>query len=59
MCETIFSFDGEKGLCYDTGRECPVGTLTELTARHSPTWKSRISGQDPSPSMFMRRRSVY
>lgn len=28
MCETIFAFDGDKGLCYDTGRDCPVGTLT-------------------------------
>ena len=28
MWETIFAFDGEKGLCYDTGRECPAGTVT-------------------------------
>jgi cysteine dioxygenase len=28
MYETIFAFDAEKGLCYKTGRECPVGTLT-------------------------------
>ncbi len=28
MYETIFAFDDEKVLCYDTGRDCPVGTLT-------------------------------
>jgi cysteine dioxygenase len=28
MWETIFAFDGEKGLCYDNGRECPTGTVT-------------------------------
>jgi len=28
MQETIFSYDEEKGLCYDTGRECPEGTIT-------------------------------
>jgi cysteine dioxygenase len=28
MWETIFAFDGERGLCYDTGRECPAGTVT-------------------------------
>jgi cysteine dioxygenase len=28
MWETIFAFDAEKGLCYDTGRECPAGTVT-------------------------------
>ena len=28
MCETIFAFDADKGLCQDTNRECPVGTVT-------------------------------
>ena len=28
MWETIFAFDGEKGLCYDSGRECPTATVT-------------------------------
>lgn len=28
MWETIFTFDGVKGLCYDNGRECPTGTVT-------------------------------
>ena len=28
MSETIFAFDCEKGLCHDTDRECPTGTVT-------------------------------
>jgi cysteine dioxygenase len=28
MWETIFTYWEEKGLCYDTGRECPTGTVT-------------------------------
>lgn len=28
MWETIFSYDEEQGLNYDTGRECPQGTIT-------------------------------
>ena len=28
MCETIFAYDADKGLCHDTDRECPVGTVT-------------------------------
>ena len=28
MWETNFAFDSAKGLCYDTGRECPAGTIT-------------------------------
>ena len=28
MWETMFAFDSEKGLCYDTGRECSAGTIT-------------------------------
>ena len=28
MWETIFTYEEEKGLCYDTGRECPTGTVT-------------------------------
>jgi cysteine dioxygenase len=28
MWETIFKFHDQQGLCYDTGRECPTGTIT-------------------------------
>lgn len=28
MWETIFTYQEDKGLCYDTGRECPTGTIT-------------------------------
>jgi cysteine dioxygenase len=28
MQETVFCFDEEQGLCHDTGRECPQGTVT-------------------------------
>ncbi len=28
MWETTFRFDEQQGLCYDTGRECPEGTVT-------------------------------
>ncbi|HJU93887.1 MAG TPA: cysteine dioxygenase family protein, partial [Pyrinomonadaceae bacterium] len=28
MCETIFAFDSEKGLCHDSERDCQVGTIT-------------------------------
>src|SRR2546423_8520934 len=28
MCETIFSYDDQQGLCYDSSRECPLGTVT-------------------------------
>jgi cysteine dioxygenase len=28
MAETIFCFDKEQGLCHDTARECPEGTIT-------------------------------
>ena len=28
MCETIFAFDCEKGLCHDSERDCQVGTIT-------------------------------
>ena len=28
MWETMFAYDNERGLCYDTGRECPTGTIT-------------------------------
>ena len=28
MAETIFCYDNEQGLCHDTARECPEGTIT-------------------------------
>jgi len=28
MSETIFAYDVDKGLCHDTDRECPTGTVT-------------------------------
>jgi cysteine dioxygenase len=28
MWETMFAYHKQKGLCYDTGRECPAGTVT-------------------------------
>jgi len=28
MWETIFTYQEDKGLCYDTGRECPTGAIT-------------------------------
>ena len=28
MQETIFSYNEDKGLCFDSGRECPEGTIT-------------------------------
>jgi cysteine dioxygenase len=28
MRETIFSYEEDRGLCYNTGRECPTGTVT-------------------------------
>ena len=47
MWETIFSFNGEQGLCYDTGRECPVGTVTgaEIPDIHQ-LGNPEVSGQD-------------
>jgi cysteine dioxygenase len=47
MWETIFAFDREKGLCYDTGRECPTGTVTgaEVPDIHQ-LGNPEVSGQD-------------
>lgn len=47
MWETIFAYDGEKGLCYDTGRECPTGTVTgaEIPDIHQ-LGNPEVSGQD-------------
>ena len=47
MWETIFKYDDEQGLCYDTGRECPTGTVTgagvpEIHQLGNP----EVSGQD-------------
>jgi cysteine dioxygenase len=47
MWETIFAYDDQKGLCYDTGRECPVGTVTgaEIPDIHQ-LGNPEVSGQD-------------
>ena len=47
MQETIFAFDADKGLGYDTGRECPVGTVTgaEVPDIHQ-LGNPETSGQD-------------
>jgi cysteine dioxygenase len=47
MWETIFAYDSEKGLCYDTGRECPAGTVTgaEVPDIHQ-LGNPEVSGQD-------------
>jgi cysteine dioxygenase len=47
MWETTFAFDSDKGLCYDTGRECPVGTVTgaEIPDIHQ-LGNPEVSGQD-------------
>jgi len=47
MWETIFRFDSENGLCYDTGRACPAGTVTgaEVPDIHQ-LGNPEVSGQD-------------
>ncbi|HKG46046.1 MAG TPA: cysteine dioxygenase family protein [Pyrinomonadaceae bacterium] len=47
MWETIFTYQEEKGLCYDTGRECPAGTITgaEIPDIHQ-LGNPEVSGQD-------------
>lgn len=47
MAETIFAFDDEKGLCFDTARDCPVGTLTgaDVPDIHQ-LGNPELSGQD-------------
>lgn len=47
MAETIFAFDDENGLCFDTGRDCPVGTLTgaDVPDIHQ-LGNPELSGQD-------------
>jgi len=47
MGETIFAFDADKGLCHDTDRECPVGTVTgaEVPDIHQ-LGNPALSGQD-------------
>ena len=47
MWETIFKYDEEQGLCYDTGRECPEGTITgaEVPDIHQ-LGNPEVSGQD-------------
>jgi cysteine dioxygenase len=47
MWETIFAYDQDRGLCYDTGRECPTGTVTgaEVPDIHQ-LGNPDVSGQD-------------
>ena len=47
MWETVFAYDEERGLCYDTGRECPTGTVTgaEVPDIHQ-LGNPEVSGQD-------------
>ena len=47
MCETIFAFDTEKGLCHGSERDCPVGTLTgaDVPDIHQ-LGNPELSGQD-------------
>jgi cysteine dioxygenase len=47
MWETIFTFDEDQGLRYESGRECPVGTVTgaEVPDIHQ-LGNPDVSGQD-------------
>lgn len=47
MWETTFRFDEQQGLCYDTGRECPEGTVTgaEVPDIHQ-LGNPEVSGRD-------------
>ena len=47
MAETIFAFDSEKGLCHDSARDCPMGTLTgaDVPDIHQ-LGNPELSGQD-------------
>jgi cysteine dioxygenase len=47
MWETIFNYKDDQGLCYDTGRECPTGTITgaEIPDIHQ-LGNPEVSGQD-------------
>ena len=47
MFEAIFAFDTEKGLCHDTGRDCPVGTVTGAAVPDiHQLGNPELSGQD-------------
>jgi len=47
MCETIFAFDCEKGLCHDTERDCTVGTVTGAAVPDiHQLGNPELSGQD-------------
>jgi len=47
MCETVFAFDNEKGLCYDSGRDCTVGTVTGAAVPDiHQLGNPELSGQD-------------
>jgi len=47
MWETTFCYEEEHGLCYNTGRECPTGTVTgaEVPDIHQ-LGNPEVSGQD-------------
>jgi cysteine dioxygenase len=47
MWETTFRYDEQQGLCYDTGRECPEGTVTgaEVPDIHQ-LGNPEVSGRD-------------
>ncbi|HET9527114.1 MAG TPA: cysteine dioxygenase family protein [Pyrinomonadaceae bacterium] len=47
LWETTFSYEEERGLCYDTGRECPTGTVTgaDVPDIHQ-LGNPEVSGQD-------------
>ena len=47
MWETIFCYEEERGLCYNTGRECPTGTVTgaDVPDIHQ-LGNPEVSGQD-------------
>ena len=47
MGETIFAFDNEKGLCHDTDRDCPMGTVTGAAVPDiHQLGNPELSGQD-------------
>ena len=47
MWETTFCYEEDRGLCYNTGRECPTGTVTgaEVPDIHQ-LGNPEVSGQD-------------
>jgi hypothetical protein len=47
MWETTFSYEEQRGLCYNTGRECPAGFVTgaDVPDIHQ-LGNPEVSGQD-------------